>query len=84
MFNMQRAEFPVDTHVWHIAKRLKWVPDTASREDAYLHLNAKVPDDIKFELHVLLVEHGKKCAHCAKARRDSHKLVCPLTALHKQ
>ena len=47
VFGMQRHEFPVDTHVWRIAKALGWVPAKATREQAYLHLNARVPDAIK-------------------------------------
>ena len=47
MFGLQRHEFPVDTHVWRIAKALGWVPAKATREQAYLHLNARVPDAIK-------------------------------------
>ena len=48
MFGLQRREFPVDTHVWRIAKALGWVPAKATREQAYLHLNARMPDAIKF------------------------------------
>lgn len=47
MFCLHRHEFPVDTHVWRIAKRLGWVPARASRDEAYEHLNMRVPDDIK-------------------------------------
>ncbi|KAK9862353.1 hypothetical protein WJX84_000490, partial [Apatococcus fuscideae] len=57
MFCLHRHEFPVDTHVWRIAKRLGWVPAKASRDEAYEHLNMRVPDDIKYDLHVLLVGH---------------------------
>ena len=53
------SEFPVDTHVWKIALRLGWVPKSATRETSYEHLNRRIPDDLKFELHVLLVQHGK-------------------------
>ncbi|KAK9834832.1 hypothetical protein WJX81_002194 [Elliptochloris bilobata] len=66
MFGMQRYEFPVDTHVWRISKALGWVPARATREQAYQHLNARVPDAVKYDLHVLLVEHGKRCPRCAK------------------
>lgn len=82
MFTLMRAEFPVDTHVWHIAKRLGWVPNSASREDTYLHLNQRVPDAIKYDLHVLLVGHGKVCRSCAKGGRTVHAAIpeaCPLT-----
>lgn len=68
--------------VWHIAKRLGWVPSSASREDTYLHLNQRVPDAIKYDLHVLLVRHGKVCVACAKGGRTVHAAIkdpCPLT-----
>lgn len=69
MFCLQRPEFPVDTHVWKIAKTLKWVPQSASREDTYLHLNSRVPDAAKYDLHVLLVDWGKKYKNDATALR---------------
>jgi endonuclease III len=67
MFAMERPEFPVDTHVWHITKKLGWVPQTCSRESCYEHLNSRVPDSLKFALHVLLVDHGKVCKACTKS-----------------
>ncbi len=81
MFCLQRAEFPVDTHVWRITKKLGWVPKNASREQTYEHLNYRVPDDIKYSLHVQLVEHGKCCKRCAKNGnpRRSPLGPCPLT-----
>ena len=36
------------------------MPKTADRDGTYEHLNSRVPDDIKYALHVLLVEHGKQ------------------------
>ena len=88
LFNLKRAEFPVDTHVWFIAKRLGWVPSSCSREDCYAHLNARIPDFIKFDLHVLLVEHGKKCQACSKGKGTvlpcDFEGPCPLTGLLKE
>lgn len=60
MFCLQRAEFPVDTHVWKIAKSLHWIPQSYDREECYTHLNKMVPDECKYDLHVLMVEHGKR------------------------
>lgn len=45
--------------MWKIAAQLGWVPKSATRDTAYEHLNRRVPDECKFDLHVLLVEHGK-------------------------
>jgi len=48
---------------------LGWVPANADREKTYLHMNSRVPDDVKYDLHCLLVTHGKKCPRCAKRGR---------------
>ena len=85
MFTMGRAEFPVDTHVLHIAKKLDWLPADASREQAYEHLNRRVPNECKLDLHILLVEHGKCCAKCAKngklQKKECAVEACPLVDL---
>ena len=77
MFCIGRAEFPVDTHVHHISKTLGWIPSNCSREQAYEHLNYHVPDEVKFDLHVLMVQHGKLCGSCSKSGRGSKE--CPLS-----
>jgi hypothetical protein len=81
LFCLRRADFPVDTHVWRISKKLGWVPESASRTQAYEHLNRRIPDDVKLSLHVLLVEHGKCCQKCAKNGKPRRSVVgpCPLT-----
>ena len=60
MFAMRRPEFPVDTHVWKIALKMGWTPASATRETAYEHLMRRVPAELMFDLHCLLVEHGKR------------------------
>lgn len=81
MFTLGRHEFPVDTHVWRISKRLGWVPQSATREQTYMHLNGRVPGSIKYDLHVLLVDHGKRCTTClgknGRLSKESHG-PCPL------
>ena len=69
MFCLKRFDFPVDTHVWKIALNLGWVPKGASRDQTYDHLNQRVPDKLKYELHVLLVKHGKVYKNDVKALR---------------
>ncbi|KAL2614213.1 hypothetical protein R1flu_025905 [Riccia fluitans] len=79
MFHLQREEFPVDTHVFRISKALGWVPANADREKTYLHLNQRIPDHLKFDIHCLFVTHGKKCPNCAKRRMKKSRVVdCPL------
>ncbi|XP_020587575.1 putative DNA glycosylase At3g47830 isoform X2 [Phalaenopsis equestris] len=65
MFHLQQEDFPVDTHVFRITKSIGWVPMKADREKAYLHLNKRIPNELKFDLNCLLVSHGKICHRCA-------------------
>ncbi|XP_056170992.1 putative DNA glycosylase At3g47830 [Syzygium oleosum] len=72
MFHLQQDDFPVDTHVFEIAKTIGWIPTTADRNKAYLHLNQRIPSELKFDLNCLLFTHGKMCHRCGK-RKDSQQ-----------
>lgn len=65
MFCLGKEEMAVDTHVWRIAGRLGWVPPKASRDQTYHHLAVRVPNELKYALHVLLIKHGKSCSTCS-------------------
>ncbi|XP_052159099.1 putative DNA glycosylase At3g47830 [Oryza glaberrima] len=84
MFYLQKDDFPVDTHVLRITNAIGWVPATASRERAYLHLNSKIPDDLKFDLNCLFVTHGKLCQSCSKKlggqKTTGSNSMCPLAS----
>ncbi|KAE8797320.1 DEMETER-like protein 2 [Hordeum vulgare] len=84
MFYLQKDDFPVDTHVLRITKALGWVPPTATREKAYIHMNNKIPDDLKFDLNCLFVTHGKLCQSCTiklgVQKPKDVKAVCPLAS----
>uniref|UniRef100_A0A1D1XJX5 Transcriptional activator DEMETER n=1 Tax=Anthurium amnicola TaxID=1678845 RepID=A0A1D1XJX5_9ARAE len=85
MFHLQRDDFPVDTHVFRIAKAIGWIPAKADRERAYLHLNRRIPDDLKFDLNCLLVTHGKLCRSCSNKGNEQRRnpcLSCPLTSYY--
>eukprot|EP00559_Dactyliosolen_fragilissimus_P001204 CAMPEP_0184864956 /NCGR_PEP_ID=MMETSP0580-20130426/16493_1 /TAXON_ID=1118495 /ORGANISM="Dactyliosolen fragilissimus" /LENGTH=368 /DNA_ID=CAMNT_0027363933 /DNA_START=182 /DNA_END=1285 /DNA_ORIENTATION=- len=84
LFALGRKEFPVDTHVLRISQKMGWVPQSYGREEAYKYLNLMVPDELKMDLHCLLVTHGKHCHACAANGKpqfppeDGSKLLCPL------
>ncbi|KAJ8772942.1 hypothetical protein K2173_028119 [Erythroxylum novogranatense] len=83
MFNLQRDDFPVDTHVYEIAKSLGWVPYVADRNKTYIHLNQRIPNELKFDLNCLLYTHGKLCQKCTKKgsnweRENGCDDSCPL------
>ena len=60
VFSMGRAAFPIDTHVHRIARRLGWIDDKCSAEQAHADLAPRVPPDIRYDLHVAFIEHGRK------------------------
>ncbi|KAK6955222.1 hypothetical protein Daesc_002853 [Daldinia eschscholtzii] len=64
LFCVGRASFAVDTHVYRLTGMMGWRPASASRDEAFSHLDARVPDALKYGLHVLLIEHGRTCAEC--------------------
>ncbi|KAI1164518.1 DNA glycosylase [Nemania serpens] len=64
LFCLRRASFAVDTHVHRITGLLGWRPPGATRDQTHAHLDARVPDEDKYGLHVLMVRHGKDCAEC--------------------
>ena len=61
---LQRSSFPVDTHVFRLSRYLNWVPIKATRETTYAHLDTKIPAELKYPLHNLLIRHGRTCKHC--------------------
>ncbi|KAK4362385.1 hypothetical protein RND71_017626 [Anisodus tanguticus] len=82
MFHLQRDDFPVDAHIFQIAKTLRWVPAAADVKKTYLRLNWRIPDELKFDLNCLIYTHGKVCRECSgkgsnKPKKERDKL-CPL------
>lgn len=61
---LHRNRFAVDTHIYRISGLWGWRPNDAGVGDAQAHLNIRVPDDIKFELHYQLIVHGRECPVC--------------------
>lgn len=116
MFQLQRDDFPVDTHVsfhfkghsvcskylaniflkkkylanmqhllqiFQIAKTLHWVPAAADVKKTYIHLNRRIPDELKFDLNCLIYTHGKVCRECSgkgsnKPKKEQFDKLCPL------
>jgi endonuclease-3 len=79
LFSLGMPAFPVDTHVYRVAKRLGLIKDRTSADAAHLEMERlTAPEDI-YRCHVLLIEHGRKvckaqrplCAGCCLAD------ICP-------
>ena len=76
LFCLGRDSFAVDTHVFRLSKVLGWVPPTADRILTQAHLDLRIPGDLKYGLHVLMIDHGRVCKGCKSA--GSRKGCCVL------
>jgi endonuclease-3 len=59
VFSMGRAAFPIDTHVHRMALRLGWIPSGATADQAHEALAPLVPAEIRHDLHVAMITHGR-------------------------
>ncbi|KKY38728.1 putativegpd family base excision dna repair protein [Diaporthe ampelina] len=88
LFCMQKPVFAIDTHCFRMAKWLGWVPrglKKGSEDEAFAHLDATVPDHLKYDLHQQFIRHGQFCLKCKtnsnEGWADWDKTVCPLEDL---
>ena len=77
VFSMGRAAFPIDTHVHRVAARLDWIPAGTNADKAYQLLAPRVPPDIRYDLHLALITHGRTVCRAQRPRCD----VCVLRDL---
>lgn len=88
LFCMQKPVFAIDTHCFRLAKWLGWVPrglKKGGEDEAFAHLDATVPDHLKYDLHQQFIRHGQFCLKCKtnsnKGWADWDKTICPLEDL---
>jgi endonuclease-3 len=74
VFALGRPALPVDTHVFRVGVRLGLIPAKLTPEKAQALLEATVPPEDQYALHVLLIRHGR---HTCTARSPACGR-CPL------
>ncbi|MEA3399610.1 MAG: endonuclease III [Armatimonadota bacterium] len=73
LFDCGMAFFPVDTHVHRVSRRLGWIDEGDSAEDAYETLTDAVPEQLHLQLHLNMVRHGRETCH--PSRPQCHDCV---------
>jgi endonuclease-3 len=66
LFALGRPAFPVDTHIHRVTRRLGLIPQNTSRERAHILLEALIPPELYWTLHLNLIEHGRQICHARK------------------
>ena len=72
LFSFGKPVFPVDTHIHRVTQRLGILGPKVNAVEAHRLLQAMVPAEIVYPLHLLLIRHGREtcharnpdCAHC--------------------
>jgi endonuclease III len=60
LFACGRPVFPIDTHIFRIARRLGLIPEKCSDEEAHRLMAEMIPQDRFYEVHVNLIRHGRR------------------------
>ncbi|EMA09901.1 endonuclease-3 [Haloarcula vallismortis] len=73
-FHFGKPTMAVDTHVERVSKRFGLVTESATNKRAHDELDALIPDELTYPLHVLLITHGRE--FCSARRPDCSNPVC--------
>jgi len=74
MFHLDRAAFPIDTHVLRTSKRLGLIGPKVSADAAHPLFARVLPPEWVYPLHVNLIRHGRQICHAQRPACIS----CPL------
>lgn len=77
LFAQKRAVFPVDTHVHRVTRRLGWISEKTSAEQAHQILEALIPPKMYYRLHTNLIRLGREICRAQNPKCE----MCPLQDL---
>jgi endonuclease-3 len=74
-FSLRMPAFPVDTHIHRVSKRLGLIANKTTADQAHPIMEQLIPEDDRYDMHVLLITHGRQmckariaqCARCPLA-----------------
>ena len=82
LFSFGFPAFPVDTHVFRVAKRLELIPPSASPAKAALLLEPHIPEGAHARMHLNIIQLGRRICRARNPLCPSCPLlkVCPTGA----
>ena len=60
LFAFNRPLFPIDTHIFRIARRLGLIPEKCSDDEAHQLMREMIPSKHYFEVHINLIRLGRQ------------------------
>lgn len=77
LFDLDKAAFPVDTHIARFCRRMGWVSDKTAPEQMQTLLESWVPRERFLGGHINIIEHGRGLCSARKPKCEK----CPLSGL---
>lgn len=74
LFCFDKPVLPVDTHCERVAKRFQLIPENTSTNNAHDLLTERVPNELIYPFHRLLITHGRE--YCSARNPDCDNPVC--------
>jgi endonuclease-3 len=83
LFSLGLPALPVDTHVYRVSQRLGLFDNRMSVNQAHIFLESIVPQNMAYEFHILLIEHGRRTCKARNpyCRRCVLQSICPSSRL---
>ncbi len=73
-FSLGRDLLPVDTHILRLSRRLGFLPERTTMDEAHIILNRATPSGMALSFHMNLIAHGREVC----SARNPHCMRCPL------
>ena len=77
-FAYGRPAFPVDTHIYRVSKRIGFLPEKLSADDAHPVMEAITPPEDYYQFHIQLIQHGRDTCHARKPGLRALQSMRPL------
>jgi endonuclease III len=77
LFSLGIPAFPVDTHIYRVTGRIGLRPKNLSVEKTHTYLEARIPEDAFYDLHLNLIRLGREVC----GARKWHCYRCPIEDL---
>jgi endonuclease-3 len=75
LFACNRPVFPIDTHIFRIARRLGLIPERCSDEEAHRMMGEMIPRKRYYEAHINLIRLGRRVCRPTNPRCEQCCLV---------
>lgn len=63
LFACKQPVFPMDTHIFRIARRLGLIPEKGSDTQAHRLMEQYIPEGKHYALHINMILHGRRVCH---------------------